>query len=100
MAQDPSFPYTWRRRRQFMFAVSGFCAAVIAYVLLTDMQSSVAETAVIFAFLALIGNVGSYVFGAAWQDVSNMRVNGPTNRTTAPPPRPARSEPPVEEPDK
>lgn len=75
MSEPSAFPYTWTRRRNFMYAVSAFCGAVISYVLVMDMQGAVAETAVTFAFLGLISNVGSYVFGAAWQDINHMRTN-------------------------
>lgn len=75
--QKPAgFPYSWTKRRRFMYLVAAFCALVIGYVLWNDMTSSVAETAVAFSFICLGGIVGSYVFGAAWQDVNHMRIGG------------------------
>lgn len=56
-----------------MYLVSLFCGAVVCYVLINDMESPVAETAVMFSFLTVAGIVGSYVFGATWQDVANGR---------------------------
>jgi len=70
------WPYTWAKRRRFMYVVSAFCMLTIWYVLWNDMQSSVANTAVAFSFICLGGIVGSYVFGAAWQDVSHMKIGG------------------------
>ena len=65
----------WRMRRRFMAVTTGFCMAVVAYVLHYDMQSSVAETAVTFAFITITSTVGSYVFGATWDD-HNARTAG------------------------
>lgn len=72
--------YSWARRRRYLCAVTAFCMAVIAYVLWTKTDTRVAETAVSMAFLCLIGMVASYVFGAAWQDVSHMRINAGTSQ--------------------
>lgn len=51
-----------------MFAVSAFCVGVISYTLWKGMDTKVAETAVSMSFVALISIVGSYVFGATWDD--------------------------------
>ena len=67
-------PYSWTKRRRFMYAVAVFCMGVISYILLKDLTSSVAETAVVFAFGTLFGILGSYVFGATWQDITHMKV--------------------------
>lgn len=53
-----------------MFAVAAFCMWTIGYVLYADRTSSPADTAITMAFLTLISIVGSYVFGATWEDVS------------------------------
>ena len=60
-----------------MFAVSAFCMWTIAYVLWKDLTSGPADTAVTMSFLTLLGIVGSYVFGAAWEDVSMAKIKGP-----------------------
>lgn len=65
--------YSWARRRKFMYIVTGFCMVSVAYVLFKDMQGSVAETTVTMSFLAIISIVGSYVFGAAWQDITEIK---------------------------
>lgn len=60
---------SWRQRRRMLFLVTAFCMFTIAYILWKDLQSAVAEVAVTMSFLIMGTNVGSYVFGAAWQDI-------------------------------
>lgn len=67
---------SWVLRRRFMFAVSAFCMAVIAYVLGSGLDTGPADTAVTMAFLTLIGCTGSYVFGATWDDHNLMKFGG------------------------
>ena len=62
--------FSWKNRRRFLITVIAFCMSVISYVLHYNLQSAVAETAVTMAFLIIGTSLGSYVFGAAWQDVS------------------------------
>lgn len=72
-----SMPHTsWVLRRRFMWVVSSFCMGVIAYVLGSGLDTAPADTAMVFAFLTLLGIVGSYVFGAAWDDRNLMRFGG------------------------
>lgn len=77
---------TWKLRRRFLFAVSAFCAWVIGYVLYRGLDTGPADTAVTMAFLTLIGNVGSYVFGATWQDVSATKARAAVAVRTQQPP--------------
>lgn len=65
---------SWKLRRRFLFGVSIFCCWTIAYVLYKELDNGPADTAITMAFLTLIGNVGSYVFGATWQDVSATKT--------------------------
>ena len=58
-----------------MFATIAFCKIVIAYVLLRDMDSESAQTAINMSFVIIGTTVSSYVFGAVWQDVS-LSKNG------------------------
>lgn len=64
---------SWQVRRRFMFIVSGFCMAVIFFVLWKDLTSGAAETAVSMGFATLLGIVSSYVFGAAWEDINVIK---------------------------
>lgn len=65
---DVSPPYSWTRRRRFMYAVVAFCMAAVAWVLGTGAESGPAETAVTMAFVTITGTLGSYVFGSTWED--------------------------------
>ena len=66
-------PRSWSKRRRYMYLVSLFCAGVITYILWKELDTKPAETAMMFAFLALITTTGSYVFGAAWDDKNFKR---------------------------
>ncbi|URA07014.1 hypothetical protein P9A47_gp46 [Xanthomonas phage Elanor] len=78
-----------------MFGVSAFCMWTVAYVLYRDLNSGPADTAVTMSFLTLLGIVGSYVFGATWEDVSLAKIKGPAGaksaRLTKPAPGPGAS---------
>lgn len=77
MAKQPTEEhFCWTVRRRFMFAVSGFCMLVVGYILIRGLDTGPADTAMTMAFLTLIGIVGSYVFGATWEDVATKRIMG------------------------
>lgn len=59
---------SWKIRRRTMFAALAFSMLVVGYVLFTGMETAAAETAVAMAFSTIIATVGSYVFGATWDD--------------------------------
>lgn len=61
---------SWKVRRRMMFVVVAFCMWVIGYVLVKNLTSGPADTALTMAFLTIISIVGSYVFGATWEDLS------------------------------
>lgn len=61
-------PGSWENRRRFMFLIALFCVTTIGWVLYREMDTRVAETAVTMSFVTLISIVGSYVFGATWDD--------------------------------
>lgn len=63
---------SWRNRRRFMYGVIGFCMACIAWVLYKELTSEIAEVVVSMGFTVIMGTMGSYVFGAIWDD-SNVR---------------------------
>ena len=61
----------WRVRRRFMLAVAALCGWTIVYcVAFVSDPRQVHETAVMMSFLTLASMVGSYVFGAVWEDIS------------------------------
>lgn len=59
---------SWAVRRLFMFIISAFCVGVVSFALYRGLDTKVAETAVTMSFVTLISVVGSYVFGATWDD--------------------------------
>ncbi len=61
----------WRARRSFLFAVNALCFVVIFYALFKGLDTRTSETAVSMAFTTIIASVGSYVFGATWEDIRN-----------------------------
>jgi len=75
--RNPDPASSWRIRRRFMFTVAAFCMWTVAYVLWKDLSSGPADTAVTMSFIVLLGIVGSYVFGATWEDVSIAKIKGP-----------------------
>jgi len=60
--------HSWKLRRRFMFIVTGFCMIVILLALLVKPDTGVAGTAISFGFGTITGILGSYVFGAVWDD--------------------------------
>ena len=87
--RNPIPASSWKIRRRFMFAVAAFCMWTIAYILWKGLATGPADTAVTMAFLTLIGIVGSYVFGATWEDVSIAKNKGPAAMAAARPSKPA-----------
>lgn len=67
---------SWRYRRRTMFAVIVFCKLTIAYCLYKNLDTKVAESAVTMAFTTLFMVVGSYVFGAVWDDNNQIKALG------------------------
>jgi len=65
-------PHSWKTRRAFMFIVTGFCMAVILLALLVKPDTGVAGTAISFAFGTITGTLGTYVFGAVWDDKNRV----------------------------
>lgn len=85
MAKSPdNEQFSWKLRRRFMFAVSGFCMLVIGYILFRNLDTGPADTAMTMAFFTLGGIVGTYVFGATWEDVATKRILGPKGVKPAP----------------
>lgn len=63
----------WKRRRGLVFATCGYCAAAVAYLTAfghdTVLHRAIAEGAYMLAGAV----IGSYVFGAAWDDRNKMQ---------------------------
>lgn len=64
----------WRIRRRLIFLTVFFCMALIAYVVWRDSDTKLMDTALTMAFITLGSVIGSYVFGATYEDVSVTRM--------------------------
>jgi len=63
----------WRRRRAIIHLTLIFCAVVVAYLTGWGEDTRLHETIIQFAFITAGGVIGSYVFGATWEDVTRLR---------------------------
>ena len=64
---------SWENRRKYLFVTTGFFMVVVAYCLLRNLDTKLAETAVTFALIGINANIAGYVFGAVFEDV---KTNG------------------------
>lgn len=64
---------SWFHRRIVVYASLIFFGALVAYIVLMDKQSGTSEAIALASIAAMASIIGSYVFGAAWQDVTAMR---------------------------
>jgi hypothetical protein len=68
---------TWRVRRRIIYSTLLFCAGCIIYVMVMDAlghlkDSQLAGSIINSAFLLAGGVIGSYVFGAVWDDKTSL----------------------------
>jgi hypothetical protein len=99
---------SWTIRRRIIVLTLVFCAGLVLYVTLKGTDTRTAETIVQSAFYLAGMVIGSYVFGAVWEDrasIGAFNINtgnvtdvnaGPTTNVVTPP----ASNPPVDNPDK
>lgn len=73
MANDPEFRPKWENRRRTLFATLVFCAGIIVYIVGWGEDNRLNETIIQFAFITGGGVLGSYIFGACWEDVTRLR---------------------------
>lgn len=65
---------SWKMRRRFMWAITLFCMYCVYYVMRSGADTRVGETVVMSSFMCMFGILGSYVFGATWQDISMIKT--------------------------
>jgi len=59
----------WENRRRVMFVTLAFCFGLITWLLVWgEPESPLHETMTQFSFVLIMTTVGSYVFGAAWEN--------------------------------
>lgn len=67
-------PGTWTRRRRIIHATLAYCAVLVPVLTLRHPESALVAQTVI-ALIGLAGGViGSYVFGAVWDDANARRA--------------------------
>lgn len=66
----PTAPsYSWKIRRRVLFTILIFCMLTIGWVLYKQLDTKVAETAVVMAFVIIGTVLTTYVFAATHEDV-------------------------------
>lgn len=70
----------WRIRRRIIHLTLIFCALLIVWCVWTNTGSRTEETAVLSAFALAGAVIGSYIFGAVWEDtkINASTVGDPT----------------------
>ena len=63
----------WRIRRAIIFMTLAFCATCITFIVLFGDDTRVNETVIVSCFALAGATVGSYVFGAVWDDNNRER---------------------------
>lgn len=73
----------WAHRRRIIYGTLVFCAFCIIYLLFYGSDTRLNETIVNSAFLLAGGVIGSYVFGAVWDDknIASVGVSPEVGKT-------------------
>lgn len=74
---DPEELYPWKQRRRVIFVTLGVCFLGVTYLTLWGADSRLNDTLALGYFALAGSTVGSYVFGAVWQDVTLIRKRPP-----------------------
>lgn len=67
---------SWKNRRRVVIATLVFCAAVVGWLVVRGASTPLNETIANGLILLAGGVIGSYVFGAAWDDLNVMKNIG------------------------
>jgi hypothetical protein len=70
----PTDKPSWAVRRKVIFAALVFCAACVVWVMVWGDTRSVNDIIVMCAFGLAFSTIGSYVFGAVWDDKNYMTL--------------------------
>jgi hypothetical protein len=95
---------SWTIRRRIVVITLGWCGTMVTYLAIWGRPISLSETAVNGCLLLMASVIGSYVFGAVWDDKNQIGSPGTTEvyqRTVAPvdaPTGPAMPPPPGDQP--
>lgn len=67
---------SWKIRRRIILATLAFCAVCTVYLMVWGRDTAVNETIALGLVGLAISTVGSYVFGAVWDDRNVMSTLG------------------------
>lgn len=70
---DEEYKPKWENRQKVIFGSLIFCACVVIYLLIFGEDTKLHETIATWAFILAGGVIGTYVFGATWEDVTKLR---------------------------
>ena len=76
---------SWAVRRRIIITTLLFCAFCVTYIMIWGDDRPVMEVIVISAFGLSLSVIGSYVFGAVWDDKNVMKELGSKAYATPPP---------------
>lgn len=67
----------WRYRRRVVFVSLSFVALMVAFILGRALDTGLYRDGMVALIGAGVAIIGSYVFGAVWDDNSKRRFTGP-----------------------
>jgi hypothetical protein len=79
---------SWAIRRRIIVATLLFCAFCVTYIMVWGDDRPVMEVIVFSAFGLALSVIGSYIFGAVWDDKNIMKELGPAAYIKQPDPLP------------
>ncbi len=86
----------WRARRRIIVVTLVWCGGLITYLVIWGRPISLSETAVNAGFLLMGSIIGSYVFGAVWDDKAPASVSTTEIKSTVVQPTPPAPTEPIE----
>jgi len=94
MSTHHGYRSSWRIRRRIIVATLLWCGAMVTYLSILGRPVQLSETAVNGLLLLMASVIGSYVFGAVWDDKGGLSGMGGMQtemyqRTVVPPDEPA-----------
>lgn len=82
---------SWKVRRRIIIATLLFCAFLVGYITVWGDDRSVLEVIVFCSFGLALSVIGSYIFGAVWDDKNVMKEFGPAAYVKSPEPEAGQS---------
>lgn len=76
-----NFGGSWTHRRRIIYCTLIFCAFCIVFIMFYGSDTKLHEAIVSSAFLLAGGVIGSYVFGAVWDDKNPVAIDNTSAAT-------------------